>query len=118
MKLLIDAQFPRRIALLLQREGHDIIHTLDLPNKNRTTDSEINRISLDESRIVVTKDSDFVDSFILSGQPHRLLLISTGNISNQDLDDLIRSSLSTISNEFDAGSEFLELSRTGLIIHK
>ena len=118
MKLLIDAQLPRRIALFLQLEGHDVIHTLDLPNKNRTTDSEINRISLDESRIVVTKDSDFVDSFILSGRPQKLLLISTGNINNQDLEDLIKLSLSTISMEFNGGAEFLELSQNGLIIHK
>ena len=118
MKLLIDAQLPRRVALFLRKAGHDVIHTLDLPNRNRTTDSEIIRISATEDRIVVTKDADFVHSFLLTGQPKRLLLISTGNINNQDLEDLIRVGLPAISAEFDAGSEFLELCRTGLIIHR
>ena len=118
MKLLVDAQLPRRVTYLLRAAGHDVIHTLDLPDRNRTTDSEINRISAIEDRIVMTKDADFVHSFVLTGQPKRLLLISTGNINNQDLGELIRSSLSSISAEFDAGSEFLELSRTGLIIHR
>jgi len=36
MKFLIDAHLPKRLAQLLQRLGHDAIHTLDLPGKNRT----------------------------------------------------------------------------------
>lgn len=41
-----------------------------------------------EGRIVVTKDSDFVDSFLLTRKPPRLLLVSTGNISNRELERL------------------------------
>jgi predicted nuclease of predicted toxin-antitoxin system len=66
----------------------------------------------------MTKDADFVHSFVLTGRPKRLLLISTGNINNQNPEELIRDGLPSISAEFDAGSEFLELSRSGLIIHK
>ncbi|MHB1299748.1 MAG: DUF5615 family PIN-like protein [Burkholderiales bacterium] len=40
MKFLIDAQLPRRFADWLIEAGHNALHTLDLPMKNRTTDIE------------------------------------------------------------------------------
>jgi hypothetical protein len=46
---------------------------LDLPQQNATTDSEINAISIEQERIVVTKDRDFLDSFLLRQQPYKLL---------------------------------------------
>lgn len=85
MKFLVDAQLPRRLALAINDAGHDAIHTLDLPDANRTTDTQINALSESEQRIVITKDADFVDSFLLVGQPYKLLLISTGNITNAEL---------------------------------
>jgi predicted nuclease of predicted toxin-antitoxin system len=41
MKFLIDAQLPRRLAHQLSSAGYDAIHTLDLPNGNRTSDADI-----------------------------------------------------------------------------
>jgi predicted nuclease of predicted toxin-antitoxin system len=70
---------------LLREQGHDALHTLDLPDENRTTDARIVEIAAQEGRVVVTKDADFVESFILHHKPEKLLLISTGNISNLEL---------------------------------
>jgi predicted nuclease of predicted toxin-antitoxin system len=89
VKFLIDAQLPARLARRLNDAGHDAIHTLDLPDQNRTTDAEIARLADAEDRIVVSKDSDFRDSHLLSGTPARLLVVTTGNISNHDLFALI-----------------------------
>ncbi len=69
MNFLVDAQLPRRIAAHLRAAGHDAIHTIDLPDKNRTTDTEINDRSDREQRVVVTKDTEFVDSFCCRGSP-------------------------------------------------
>jgi predicted nuclease of predicted toxin-antitoxin system len=63
MKFIVDAQLPRRLARDLTAAGHDVIHTLDLPLQNRTSDSEIVALASKESRIVITKDSDFVATF-------------------------------------------------------
>ena len=63
MKFLVDAYNSRRLAAWLNAAGFDAVHTLDLPLGNRTPDSLINDVSIDEQRIVITKDSDFVDSF-------------------------------------------------------
>ena len=116
MKLLIDAQLPRRLALFLQSKGHNATHTLDLANGNQTTDQEINLLSIREERIVVTKDADFVNSFTLHQQPYKLLLLSTGNINNQQLLALIEVHLSTIEQAFEE-HRYVELEREHLIVH-
>jgi predicted nuclease of predicted toxin-antitoxin system len=116
MRFLVDAQLPRRLVYRLREAGHDALHTLDLPDRNHTRDAEINTLSQRERRVVVTKDADFVNSFLLIGQPYKLLLISTGNIRNSDLEALIVSHLSAIVAAFDS-HDYVELSRTALIIH-
>ena len=68
-----------------------------------------------EQRVVVSKDADFVDSHLLQGRPAKLLLISTGNISNRDLEALVVPLLPDIVREFQAHS-FLELGLGGLVI--
>jgi predicted nuclease of predicted toxin-antitoxin system len=117
MKFIIDAHLPQRLALRLREAGHDAIHTLELPSGNRTTDTEINRLSSAENRVVITKDADFVNSFILSRKPYKLLLVSTGNISNAELDALFVTHASSIAAAFTTHS-FIELSRDSLIFHQ
>lgn len=41
MKFLVDAQLPQRLAKWLNEAGHDTLHTLDLPKKNRTSDNDL-----------------------------------------------------------------------------
>lgn len=116
MKFLVDAQLPRRLVHRLHESGHEAMHTLDLPMGNRTPDETINDVSVREHAIVMTKDADFVDSFILRRQPYKLLLISTGNITNADLEALFLQHLSDIVKGFEL-HDFIELSRTALIVH-
>ena len=85
MNFLVDAHLPKKLAELLRYKGYDAIHTLELPNKNYTKDSEINSISIDEKRIVITKDYDFVDSLLISNKPYKLIYLTVGNITNKKL---------------------------------
>ena len=117
MKFLVDAHLPKRLALQLRAAGHDAIHTLDLPLRNRTPDAVINEISLVEERIVVTKDADFRDSHLVNGEPYKLLLVSTGNISNNDLLNLFAQNLTRIVAAFEIHS-YIELDRQHLTIHQ
>lgn len=50
------------------QHGHDALHTLDLPLGNRTPDADIVACAIRDNRIVVTKDSDFVQTFLLTHQ--------------------------------------------------
>jgi predicted nuclease of predicted toxin-antitoxin system len=115
MKFLIDAQLPRRMAAWLAAGGCDAIHTLDLPAGNRTPDQQIIECADRELRAVVTKDADFVNSHLLNGKPVKLLLISTGNISNRELEKLVTPLIPDLVREFQTHS-FLELGRTGIIV--
>ena len=115
MNFLVDAQLPRRMTAWLTAAGCDAVHTLDLPDGNRTTDEQINDVADREQRVVVTKDADFVDSHVLRGRPAKLLLISTGNISNRDLEALVVPLFPTIVREFQTHA-FLEIGKTGIII--
>ena len=45
MKFIIDAQLPISLSNLLKSRGHDSIHTLELPDKNKTKDNYITNIS-------------------------------------------------------------------------
>ncbi len=100
----------------LVEAGYDIIHTRDLPLANRTPDAVINEISMREKRIVVTKDADFVTSFILYRQPYKFLLVSTGNITNRELEALFLRNLNQIVDVF-AVHDFVEIDRKMLTIH-
>ncbi|OGV73836.1 MAG: hypothetical protein A3K19_24625 [Lentisphaerae bacterium RIFOXYB12_FULL_65_16] len=117
MKFLVDAQLPRKLVDRLRAAGHGATHTRDLPLRNRTPDVAINRISVAERRTVVTKDSDFVISHLLRGEPPRLLLISTGNIGNDELLNLIDQNLAQIVAAF-SGHTYVELGRNHITIHQ
>lgn len=116
MKFLIDAQLPQKLSRKLRELGHNSLHTLDLSAGNKTSDNDILLFAIKENRIVVTKDSDFVVSYHLKGPPPKLLLISTGNISNDQLLRLFIVALSTLEATFNTHS-FVELGAMTITIH-
>jgi predicted nuclease of predicted toxin-antitoxin system len=101
MKFLVDAHLPRR---LVYRLG------------NRTPDSFINELSIQEEYIVITKDADFVNSFLLHRKPYKLLLVSTGNIRNTEMEALFLANIEKIVEGF-AMFDFIELDRKAVIFH-
>lgn len=117
MKFLVDAQLPVRLARFLQAADYDAIHTKDLPQQNATSDTEINAISIQQNRIVITKDSDFVNSFLTIQQPYKLLLITTGNIQNSELESLFSANLPSLVELFNQYS-YIELSHNAIIVHQ
>ena len=116
MKFLVDADLPLSLVHQRREVGYDAIHTCDLPRGNRTPATVINDLSVREQRIVVTKDEDFVTSFLLYHQPYKLLLVSTGNIKNAELELLFLTNINHIVTTFRA-YDFIEIDRTSLIFH-
>ena len=117
MKFLVDAQLPRSFCVWLRKNGHDALHTLDLDLGNQTPDSEIIFIADRDGRAVVTKDDDFVQSFLLRNTPQRLMIVASGNISNAELEQLIQGALPTIEEAFET-ARYIEISKNDLIIHE
>jgi predicted nuclease of predicted toxin-antitoxin system len=116
MKFLVDAQLPRRIIIWLRNAGFEAIHTLDLPRGNQTPDEIINELSIKEGYVVITKDADFVNSFLIQHKPHKLFLISTGNITNKDLETLLQKNMIGIANLFKS-HDFIEINKNSIVIH-
>jgi len=117
MKFLIDANLPFKLAKALINKGFDILHTDNLPDKERTPDKEIRKISVEQDRIVITKDSDFLDSHVIQGIPAKLLLVTTGNITNKELLDLFDKHFETSIELFDI-FDLIELNNEQIIGHE
>ena len=114
MKFLVAAQLPNRLATYIKKYDFDVIHTDDMPNRERTKDSEISIRANKEERIVVTKDLDFFDSYVLKGSPTKLLWISTGNIKNKELVKLFEKNFKEIIRLFKTYN-LVELSNENIV---
>lgn len=116
MKFIIDAQLPKSLSSFLNSVGHDSIHTIDLPEHNKIKDTEIIIISENENRIVISKDNDFLESFLLMERPKKLIMINTGNIRNVELISIFENNIDIISKSIEENS-LIEINRTELIVH-
>jgi len=117
VKFIVDAQVPKKLSLLLCWKGYDSIHTLDLLNGNKTKDSEINQISLDEKRVLITKDLDFIESLLVSNKPYKLIYISIGNISNKQLLEIFSCNIDKIV-EVISDNRLVEISHENIIVKR
>ena len=96
MKFIVDAQLPKSLSDFLNGSGHNSIHTLELPAQNKSSDNTITQKANDENRIVITKDADFLESYLLYSKPAKLILVKTGNIKNTELLQLFSNHLPTL----------------------
>ena len=101
IKFIVDTQLPPKLAEFLQHKGFDSVHTTYFPNGHLLEDVQIVELAVRENRIVISKDSDFLDNFLLSGCPPKVLLIQFGNLANSEL-----------LNLFENGTNFLFFSRS------
>jgi predicted nuclease of predicted toxin-antitoxin system len=107
LKFIIDTQLPPSLARFLVSQGFDAIHTTYFPNGHLLKDSEIVKIAIHDVRIIVTKDSDFFDNFLLKGAPPKVLLLQFGNIKNADLIQQFQNQISSIEKLFNNNSDLV-----------
>lgn len=117
MKFLIDANLSFKLARVLKTKGFEILHTDDLPNKERTTDNELRKLSVTEDYVIITKDSDFLDSHLIQGIPSKLLIVTTGNIPNKDLLSLFHKYFDIIVQLF-SNYDLIELNNDQIVAHE
>lgn len=113
---LVDAQLPQRLSDFLKSNGHNAIHTLELPDKNKTKDKTIKEKAHSEHLVLITKDDDFLHSFLIEKKPAKLILIKTGNISNNILMDIFSKGLSSITALLEKHA-LIEITREEIIVH-
>lgn len=64
-----------------------------------------------EERIVITKDADFLNTYLIKRQPYKLVYITTGNLRNRPLLDLFRASLEQLIHELET-AKVIELNQS------
>jgi predicted nuclease of predicted toxin-antitoxin system len=116
MNFLVDANLPRRIIRIFQERGHNAVHTLELPEGNATPDAAILDYSEKNNCVITTKDSDFSTFFWLQDRPQKLLLISTGNIRNAELETLLIANFDQLISAL-TENRYVELTREHVIVH-
>jgi len=117
MKIIVDTQLPPSLAEFFRRRGFDATHVCNYPSGILTSDEEIIAIAQREHRIVVTKDSDFWDYYLLKGYPPAVLLLQLGNLKNNDLFSLLNKSLNTITSFFTENEQHLVIVQRNHIIY-
>lgn len=117
MKFIVDAQLPERLSQLLNYRGHDSLHTCELPLNNATSDNAIIELSTAENRVVITKDSDFLENFLINALPEKLIIVKIGNAPNAVLPEIFNRHLPLIVSMI-SRSNLVEINKSEIAEHK
>ncbi|MCX8491371.1 MAG: DUF5615 family PIN-like protein [Cyclobacteriaceae bacterium] len=115
LRFIVDTQLPPLLADYFISKGQDSIHTTFFKDGHLLQDAEISSIATAENRIIVTKDSDFLERYVLHGAPPKVLLLQFGNIKNVDLINLFEKGFSKILNLFEQESNLVIFNREQII---
>ncbi|WP_375578566.1 DUF5615 family PIN-like protein [Marivirga tractuosa] len=114
MKFLCDVHISYKIVNTLKSIGFDAIHVNEILNKSETKDSDICEFADKKDYVVITKDSDFEDSYRVKNTPRKLLKISLGNISNQLLITIFEENIGNLKRLESEKSFFIEFNKDGI----
>jgi predicted nuclease of predicted toxin-antitoxin system len=115
MKFLVDEQLPGSLVNFLISAGFDTIHATSLGTGVKISDADVSNESMQQQRIVISKDVDFFNRFLIKKEPWKLLYLTTGNISKRDLLSLFQSNLHQILQLFQ-NADVVEMNRQNLLI--
>lgn len=76
-KFIIDENISPEIATLFKQAGLEAYHVNELKGhqKQRITDDQLRRLTLQKGYIIVTKDDDFVKSYVSREVPEKLIFL-------------------------------------------
>ncbi len=94
MIFLLDANIPPSLAEDIS--GHEVIHVSSFPKGTSTSDREIIEFSHQNNCVLISKDSDFYDSFLISRKPPKLILVKLGNLRLRELRTYFRKNFNLI----------------------
>ncbi len=114
-KFIVDTQLPPLIAEFLKYKGFDAVHTSNYPDGVFMSDKEISKIAALENRIIITKDTDFLDIFILNKIQLKIILVETGNLINKELLKILSDNLAKIIDLLNNNDRLIILQRNNII---
>jgi len=117
MKFLCDVHISYKIQKFLNNEGYKTVHVNEILNKWNSTDQEISQYADQHDLIVITKDSDFRDSYFVKHSPKKLIKVNLGNVSNQEFINMLAMNLTYFASISKKACFMIELDKTNTIVH-
>lgn len=108
MNFLVDAQLPPALARWIVSQGHQATHVFDL-GFHTADDPLIWERARNEQAVIISKDEDFVDRWLLSDQPVLLAWIRKGTCSNRALLAWLEPPGTDAVQRLEQGEKFIEL---------
>ncbi|MBJ7486696.1 DUF5615 family PIN-like protein [Brevundimonas sp.] len=109
MRFLIDQNLPTRLIAVLEAMGHPADH-IKLRGLAEAADDVLWQLAIDEDRVMVSKDSDFV-TLAQRGESGAVLRLAVGNCPNTLLYDLVREKLPAAILRLSNGERLVEIER-------
>ncbi|HEX7457135.1 MAG TPA: DUF5615 family PIN-like protein [Ginsengibacter sp.] len=110
MKLLLDANISWRLILKLKLHFEDCFHVDHIGITVPAKDIEIWNFALSNNLIIVTNDNDFLNLAEVKGFPPKVVVLRTGNQSNNFIEGIVikhKEDIDLLSQSDDYG--FLEI---------
>jgi predicted nuclease of predicted toxin-antitoxin system len=108
LKFLVDAQLPPAVARWISSRGHQATHVFDIA-MHMAGDAAIWEQAAKDDRVLISKDEDFVDRWLLNAAPIALVWIRKGNCSNDALMIWLEPLWSETIERLEQGERLIEL---------
>ena len=108
MNFLIDAQLPPALARWISGKGHRATHVFEI-GFERADDPVIWDRAAAENTVIISKDEDFVDRWLLTDNPVQLLWVRKGNCSNRALLAWLEPLWADTTERLERGERLIEL---------
>lgn len=115
MKFLIDENLPPALADMVRQSGFEARHANEYANTQPISDNAFRRLSLHHGWIIITRDDDFVKSYLSRKVPEKLVFVY-GLSSRSDILSAFEKHWQAIVLGM-AHYELIELNPSGLKYH-
>jgi predicted nuclease of predicted toxin-antitoxin system len=118
MKFLCDVHISYKIVNFLNSFGHETIHVNQILDKWHSKDKDICNYADINDFVIISKDYDFRDSYFIKKTPKKLIKINLGNISNQELMDILSVNLDSFEKLNREKSFIIEIDKNNITFLK
>jgi predicted nuclease of predicted toxin-antitoxin system len=108
LKILIDAQLPPGLKLMLVGAGHDALHVAEVGLRD-SDDAQVWRYAAQEGSAILTKDEDFAARRLREPHGPTIIWLRVGNCSRTALVRWLTPLLSSIEALVAAGETVIEV---------
>ena len=117
MKFICDVHIPIRLSKFLANHAEESVHVNQILIGSSTPDGVICQYADQHNYIVITKDTDFRNTYFLKKTPRKLIRICLGNSTTDDLITLFERQIVLIQKLDREDSFYLEISAETMLIY-